>query len=472
MTRKSALLLSALLLSGCAVGPDYQRPDAPVPDTFKEAKDWKIGTPGAVNADAGWWSAFQDPVLDSLERQAAVSSENVKAAEAAYRFAVAQADIANAALFPTIGVSGGITRGKSGESQLAGLRTGKSVVTEGTVGAQASWALDVWGKLRRSREAAEASAEASGDQLAAARLTVQAALASDYFALRGADELQRLLDATVIAYERSLTITQNQYRAGTASKSDVDQATTQLESTRSQALAVTVTRHNLEHAVAVLLGKAPADFALAPADGLAAAPQVPIEVPSALLERRPDVAAAERQMAAANAQIGVAVAAYFPSLTFDASTSNSSTTLSKIFNASNNVWSFGPSLAETVLDWGVRDAQLEQAHAGYDQNVANYRQTVLSALQQVEDDLISLTQLAKQAVVEDRAVASATEAERLIFNQYRAGTVAYTSVVTAQAAALAAKQAALTIHQNQLTQTVALLQALGGGWPANQEKAD
>jgi NodT family efflux transporter outer membrane factor (OMF) lipoprotein len=273
-----------------------------------------------------------------------------------------------------------------------------------------------------------------------------------------------LLNATVLAYEKSLQITQNQYRAGTSNRADVDQAETQLESTRSQAIGVEVTRAQLEDAIAVLLGKAPADFTLPPVDGLAAAPDVPVSLPSDLLERRPDVAAAERQMAAANAQIGVAIAAYFPSLTLTGSTDNNSNALSTLFRASNNVWSFGPQLAATVIDWGARDAQVAQAHANYDQQVAIYRQTVLSAMQQVEDDMVSLSHLSRQADVENRAVASSSEAERLIFNQYKAGTVAYTSVVTAQTAALAARQSALTIHQNQLTTTVALLQALGGGW--------
>jgi len=463
--RQTSLLTLSLLLSACAVGPDYQRPGAPVPASFKETEGWKVSQPQAVDADPNWWSIYNDPVLDALEKQVTVSSQNVAAAEAAYRGAMAAADAANAALFPTIGVSGSFTRekGSSGISALTGGRaSGLGNVV--TAGGQASWALDVWGKLRRSLEAAEATAQGSGDQLAAARLTAQAALASDYFSLRGADELKRLLDATVVAYEKSLQITRNQYKSGTAAKSDVDQALTQLESTRSSAIAVGITRGQLEHAIAVLLGKAPADFSLAPTPGLADAPTFPVTVPSALLERRPDIAAAERQMAAANAQIGVAVAAYYPDLTFTASTSNTASNFGHLFNAANNVWSFGPSLAETVIDWGARGAQVDQARAAYDQQVANYRQTVLTAFQQVEDDMISLTLLAQQAEVEDRAVTAAGEAERLITNQYRAGTVAYTSVVTAQAAALQARQSALSIHQNRLTTTVALLQAMGGGW--------
>jgi NodT family efflux transporter outer membrane factor (OMF) lipoprotein len=460
----ASLLALSLLLSACAVGPDYERPSAPTPAAFKETGGWKISQPQAVDADPNWWSIFNDPVLDGLEKEVTISSQNIAAAEAAYRAAVAAADLANSSLFPVIGVNGGATRAKgSSIDPLSGARVG-TVSTDITAGASLSWELDVWGKLRRTLEAARATAESSNDLLAAARLTSQSALASDYFALRGADELKRLLDATVEAYEKSLKITQNQYKSGTAAKSDVDQALTQLESTRSQAIAVGITRAQLEHAIAVLLSKAPADFSLAATPGLADTPSFPVTVPSVLLERRPDIAAAERQMAAANADVGVAIAAYYPDLSFSAATSNSAATFGQLFKASNNVWSFGPSLTETVIDWGARGAQVDQARANYDQQVASYRLTVLTAFQQVEDDMIALTLLARQSEVEERAVAAAGEAEKLITNQYRAGTVAYTSVVTAQAAALQARQSALTIRQSRLTTAVALLQAMGGGW--------
>jgi len=454
----ASLLTLSLLLSACAVGPDYERPSAPTPTAYKEAGDWKVADPKPVNADPDWWSIFNDPVLDALEKEVTLSNQTVAQAEAAWRAAVATADSANANLFPVIGANAGLTRSKSGLSNTVGNTY--------SAGGSLSWEIDVWGKLRRQLESAQATAESQNDQLAAARLTAQSALASDYFALRGADELKRLLDATVVAYERSLKITQNQYKSGTAAKSDVDQALTQLESTRSQAIAVVATRAQLEHAMAVLLGKTPAQFTVEAENNLADAPVSPVTLPSALLERRPDIAAAERQMAATNAQVGVAIAAYYPDLTFDASFSRTAETFDKLLRAGNNVWSFGPSLSETVIDWGARDAGVALARANYDAQVAAYRQTVLTAFQQVEDDMISLTQLARQAEVEGRAVASADEAERLITNQYRAGTVAYTSVVTAQAASLAAKQSALTIRQNRLTTTVSLLQAMGGGWAA------
>ncbi len=458
---KPSLLTLTLLLSACAVGPDYERPTVTTPTTYKEADGWKVSEPKAVDADPNWWSIFNDPLLDQLEKEVAGSNQSVAQAEAAWRGAVAAADQAQSALFPTVSANAGFTRQKESVSGL-----GSSLSNSYNAGGSLSWEVDVWGKLRRTLEAAQATADADHDALAAAKLTEQSALASDYFALRGADELKRLLDATVVAYERSLKITQNQYKSGTAAKSDVDQALTQLESTRSQAIATVTTRSQLEHAIAVLLGKAPAEFAIAIEPGLAETPATPVAVPSALLERRPDIAEAERQMASANANIGVAIAAYYPDLTFDASFTHTAETFSKLLRAGNNVWSFGPSLSETVLDWGARDAQVAQARASYDGTVAAYRLTVLTAFQQVEDDMVNLHQLAQQDEVENRAVVSADEAERLITNQYRAGTVAYTSVVTAQAASLAAKQSALTIRQSRLTTTVALLQAMGGGWQA------
>ena len=463
---KPSLLTLSLLLSACAVGPDYERPSAPTPAAYKEAEGWKVSEPKSVDSDPNWWAIFNDPVLDQLEKDVTVSNQTVAQAEAAWRAAVAAADQANAALFPTVGATAGMTRSKETAGTYGSASKVSAIGNTFSAGGTLSWEIDVWGKLRRTLEAAQATAESDNDQLAAARLTAQAALASEYFSLRGADELKRLLDATVVAYERSLKITENQYKAGTAAKSDVDQALTQLESTRSLAIATVTTRAQLDHAMAALVGKAPAEFSVAAVDSLADTPVTPVSVPSALLERRPDIAAAERQMAAANAQVGVAIAAYYPDLTFDASFTRTGESLDKLLRAGSNVWSFGPNLSETVIDWGARDAGVAQAKANFDGQVASYRQTVLTAFQQVEDDMVNLTQLAKQEEVENRAVASADEAERLITNQYRAGTVAYTSVVTAQAAALTAKQSALTIRQSRLTTTVALLQAMGGGWKA------
>jgi len=304
--------------------------------------------------------------------------------------------------------------------------------------------------------------------LASATLSAQATLATDYFQLRAEDELKRLLDAAVAAYAQTLRITRNQHEAGTASTSDVAQAESQLETTQAQAVYVDVLRAQLEHAIAVLTGKPPADFTLTPAPLATAVPVMPSGLPSTLLERRPDIAAAERRVAAANAQIGVAMAAYYPDVTLSVSMNYTATALSNLLSAANRVWSLGPQLSQTLFDGGLRSAQVEGARATWEQDTATYRQTVLTAFQQVEDQLVALRVLENQAAVQARAVAAAQLAEQTLLNQYRAGTVAYTSVIIAQTTALNAQQTALTIQQNRLAAAVALIQALGGGWDASR----
>jgi NodT family efflux transporter outer membrane factor (OMF) lipoprotein len=330
--------------------------------------------------------------------------------------------------------------------------------------AGASWEIDVWGRIRRTVESDVANAQASAADLAAALLSAQAALATDYLALRISDELKRLLEETVEADTRSLEITQNRYAAGTAARSDVAQALAQVEGVKAQAINVGVHRAQLEHAIAVRIGKPPAEFSIAPAPLTLQAPVMPPGVPSALLERRPDIAASERAVAAANAQIGVAIAAYYPAITLSASYGFVSSAIETLLRASNAVWSVGPQLAETVFDAGLRSAQVAAARAAHDQTVANYRQTVLAAFQQVEDQLASLRILEQQAEVQERAVKASEEAERLILNQYKAGTVAYTSVITAQTVSLGDKQTALSILGSRLAASVVLIEALGGGW--------
>jgi NodT family efflux transporter outer membrane factor (OMF) lipoprotein len=330
----------------------------------------------------------------------------------------------------------------------------------------ASWDIDIWGKIRRTIESDAANAQASEADLAAARLSAQAALATDYIALRVADEQRQLLDKTVDGYKRSLEITENQYHVGVVAKADVITAQTQLGGAQSQQIAIGVTRATLEHAIAVLVGKAPADFSLPPAALGTIVPVIPAGVPSSLLERRPDVAAAERRMASANAQVGVAIAAYFPDLTLSGTYGFASNVVSGLVHASNNFWSVGGALNETLLDFGARPAQVRQARAAYDATVANYRQTVLTAFQQVEDELATLRILEQQVAVQEETVKSADLSVQLTLNQYRAGTVAYTAVVTAQAIALGDAQTLLTIRQNRLVASVALIQALGGGWDA------
>jgi NodT family efflux transporter outer membrane factor (OMF) lipoprotein len=468
---KTILLCAAALLGGCAVGPDYTRPAAPVPVQFKEAAGWKPATPGQAASGNAWWSVYQDPVLDALEQQIDISNQTLKASEAAWRQATALADQARAGLFPVLSLTASATRAGngSGGNAIAGNQAGAATpasrgLNQFGLAAGASWDLDVWGRIRRTIESDVANAQASAADLAAARLSAQAALATDYVQLRVADEQKGLFDRTVQAYQRSLQITQNQYKVGVAAKADVITAQTQLEGAQSQRIALDVGRSQLEHAIAVLVGKPPADFALAPATLGAAVPVAPSGVPSSLLERRPDIAAAERKMAAANAQVGVAIAAYYPDLTLSGSYGYTGSKVYNLVKAPNSVWSFGGNAAETLLDFGARSAGVAEARAAYDGSVATYRQTVLSAFQQVEDELAALRILEQQDQVQQRTVNFADEAVRLTLNQYKAGTVAYTAVVTAQTIALNDAQTLLDIRQSRLVASVALIQALGGGW--------
>ncbi|HLN25446.1 MAG TPA: efflux transporter outer membrane subunit [Patescibacteria group bacterium] len=463
----ASALAGVMLLSACEVGPDYERPPVEVPKAYKEQGEWKPGEPQQA-ATGPWWSIYQDPVLDQLEQQVEVSNQNLKAAEAAFREASAVVQADTASFFPTVTANGAASRSRTNLSSSSSRQSGVFYENQASTTLGASWVPDVWGRVRRTVEGAEASAQASAADLAGARLSAQSTLAMDYFQLRSLDELKRLLDSSAEAYTRSLQITRNQYASGIASMADTAQAETQLKTTQAQAINVGVQRAQLEHAIAVLTGRPPAEVSVAVEQSLANVPVVPVEMPSALLERRPDIAAAERTMTAANAQIGVAVAAYYPNLTLAGSYGYSSSLIGSLLQASNNIWSVGPQLAGTLFDGGLRNAQETEARATYDQDVATYRQTVLTGFQQVEDQLSTLRILAQQAEVEEQAVKSAQNAERIFLNQYRAGTVAYTSVVTAQATALAAQQTALTVHQNRLTATVSLIEALGGGWDAGQ----
>jgi NodT family efflux transporter outer membrane factor (OMF) lipoprotein len=467
----------ALAVTACAVGPNYHRPSAPVPQRFKEADGWKPAEPREAASGSPWWSVYDDATLDELEKQIDVSNQTLKQSEASWREAIAVVSQARAGLFPTIGVDATASRsGGPGAKSGALTTTGSGGVlavpsshpiNEFELSGTASWDLDIWGKIRRTIEGDVASAQASEADLAAARLSLQGMLATDFIELRVADEQRQLLDQTVDAYKRALLITENQYKAGVAAKTDVITAETQLEGAESQQINVGVTRATLEHAIAILVGKPPADFSLPSATLGTLVPVVPSGVPSSLLERRPDVAAAERQMAAANAQIGVAVAAYFPDLTLSGSYGYASNVVSHLVSAPNNLWSLGGTASETLLDFGARSAQVREARAAYDGAVANYRQTVLTAFQQVEDELATLRILEQQVVVQEQAVKSANLAVQLTLNQYKAGTVAYTSVITAQTIALSDAQTLLTLRQSRLTASVALIQALGGGWDAD-----
>jgi NodT family efflux transporter outer membrane factor (OMF) lipoprotein len=369
-------------------------------------------------------------------------------------------DQARAGFWPT--VTG------SGSRQRAVALAGESPETLNSLSASGTWQLDIWGQTRRTVESDKASAQSSAAAVAAARLSAQSSLATTYFELRAQDSLEKLLDDTVVDEQKSLEITQNRYSFGVAAKADVVTAQTQLLTSQAQQVNAEISRAQFEHAIAVLVGQQPALFSL-PVEPLRTdVPSSPVGLPSALLERRPDVAQAERKMAAANAQVGVAVAAYFPNLTLSGSAGYQNTgLLRQLVNSRNTVWSFGPTLAETLIDGGLRRAQTAQARAAYDASVDNYRQTVLTSLQQVEDNLVALRVLERQAAIEDETVMAAREAERLTLNQYKAGTVPYTSVITAQTTTLSSEQTALTVLLDRLNASVALIQAIGGGWSAD-----
>jgi NodT family efflux transporter outer membrane factor (OMF) lipoprotein len=469
-------MMMCVVVAACTVGPDYQRPAAPVPAAYKEAwkpgpkeAGWRGGLPADSIDRGAWWSVYRDPVLDGLERQIDISNQNLKAAEAAFREAEAIVAEARAGFFPTLGVTASATRSRSAGAGSSATGGGSGNISNAfRLDGAASWTPDLWGKIRRTVESDVATTPASAGLLAGARLSAQGALATDYLQLRVADELKRLLEASVKAFTEALRIVKNQYKSGTADESAVAQAQAQLDGTRAQLIAVGVTRAQLDHAIAVLIGKPPADFAIAPVDTLITVPLIPAELPSALLERRPDIGTAERQMAAANALIGVAVAAFYPDVTLSADIGVAAATLARLFTASSRIWSFGSSLAETIFDGGLRNAQVEQQRAAFDASVATYRQSVLSAFQQVEDQLAGERILAQQEKAENDAVAAARQAERVINNQYLAGTVAYTSVIVAETTALNDAVNALGIRQSRLTASVALIQALGGGWDASQ----
>jgi NodT family efflux transporter outer membrane factor (OMF) lipoprotein len=458
----------ALWLGGCTVGPDYQRPTAAVPAGYKEA-GWQAARPADAIDRGPWWLVFHDNVLDGLERQIDISNQTLKSAEAAYRQAETIVAQARASYFPIGQLNASAARSRVGGAAAGAGRGGSGSINNlFSLTGSASWVPDFWDKVGRTVESNVASAQASAGDVASARLAAQGQLASDYMQLRMTDELKRLLDSAVKAYGEALRITQNQYNAGIAAASDVAQARTQLESTQALAVATGVLRTQYEHAIAVLIGKPPADLTIAVIASVPPLPDIPPGVPSILLERRPDIASAERRVAAANAQIGVAESAFFPTITLAGNIGTTATSLGQLFSASSKVWSFGSTLVQTIFDAGARHAQVEQQRAAFDATVADYRQTVLTAFQQVEDQLAATRILAQQAAAEDIAVTSSREAERIIFNQYKAGTVAYTSVVVAQTAALGNAETAVNIKQSRLVAAVALIQALGGGWDAAQ----
>lgn len=463
--RPLALVAMALSLSACTLGPDYQRPDVPMAAEFKQAEGWKVAAPADALQRGEWWTLYGDAELNNLVGRLNVSNQNLAAAEAQYRQARALVRGARSQLFPTIGGSGGVTRGGQGSTSNSTIQNQARGISESySLGLDASWELDLWGRLRRNLEANQASMQASAADLAAVRLSLQSELVQTYLRLRVMDEQQRLLDQTVEAFARSLRLTENQYRAGIVPKSDATQALTQLRSTEAQAIDLRWQRAQMEHAIAVLIGVPPSELSITERDQIPALPVVPLALPSQLLERRPDVASAERQVIAANAQIGVAEAAWYPDLTLSASGGYRNSSFSNLVSVPNRFWSLGPQLAMTLFDFGGRRAGLEQAEASYDQTVANYRQTVLNSFREVEDNLVQLRVLGEEAVVQQQALEAAQESLRLIENQYRAGTVDFLSVATVQTTALNNERTNLTLLGDRLAASVQLIAALGGGW--------
>ncbi|KVU78828.1 RND transporter [Burkholderia ubonensis] len=467
---------TAVLLAGCAVGPDYHRPDTPMPAAFKEAPaGWKVAQP-ADGADRGaWWRVYGDPQLDALIDKLNASNQTIAQSAAAYRQARALVAEARAAYFPTVGLTASGSRSRSpraslssGSSSSFGGGSSGSIGNSYSVGLDASWEPDLWGKVSRTVGAQRAGEAAAAADLANARLSQQATLAQTYFQLRTADTLQMLLDDTVASYARSLQLTQNRYAQGVAARADVIQAQTQLQSAQAAAIDNGVARAQYEHAIATLIGEPASTFSLPPLPLAAEPPVTPVGVPSALLERRPDIAAAERRAAAANEQIGVAISAFFPTLTLSAQGGVQSSVWSNLFTLPARFWTVGPQLAATLFDAGLRAAQTEAARATYDQDVAAYRLSVLTAFQDVEDNLASQRILAREIDVQRQAVDSAEHALAIVTNQYKAGTVDYLNVLTAQTTAFSAHQKLATIAGQRMVSSVGLVKALGGGWDVSQ----
>ena len=458
----------ALLITGCAVGPSYQRPSTPEVIAYKEAGDWVTAQPADALERGPWWQLFNDPVLHELAARVEVSNQNVAAAVAAYAQARALVSEQRGALFPSVTLSGGASRsGNGGGTGSVNTNTTNGNRTSGNYQASlgAAWEPDVWGRLQSVANGAAATAAASAADLATAKLSAQGELAVNYLSLRQQDAQKALLASTLAGYARALEITQNRYNAGIAAKTDVLQAQTQLANAQADQASVQRTRAQLEHAIAVLVGQAPGNFTLAVApDWKATVPTIPVGVPSTLLQRRPDIAAAERRMASANQQIGVAKAAYYPSLSLNASVGTAASRVADLFSAPAALWSLGLSAAQVLFKGDALDARLDGATAAYDQTVARYRQVVLSAFQNVEDQLSAARVLQIQQALRAQASSAADQVEQQVLNRYRSGQLSYSEVITAQTTALNARRALVQATADRQTTAVALIQSLGGGW--------
>jgi NodT family efflux transporter outer membrane factor (OMF) lipoprotein len=468
------LVCLPLTLTACSIGPQYQRPTAPIPPTYKEAppaaskelEGWKVAQPNDAISRGQWWEIFQDPQLTALAEQVDISNQTLVVAEAQLRSARAAITVARAALFPTVTAGASITGSRQSQNRAGVSNPSSATRADYLLPVDVPYEIDVWGRIRHNVTANIATAQATAADLETARLSIHAELAFDYFILRGLDAQKQLLDLTISLFERALQLTVNRYNQGVASRLEVLQARTQLENARAQAIDLGVQRTQFEHAIAILLGTPPAEFSIPPTTMNIQPPAIPVGLPSELLERRPDIASAERRVAAANEQIGIAQAAFYPTVTLRSTVGLESSSLTNLFSWPSAFWSFGSSLLQTVFDAGRRQAVTEQAQAAYDATVAIYRQTVLTAFQGVEDNLAALRILEAEAEQQAKVVEAAEDALALAINRYKGGITTYLEVVVAQSAALNAEQTALALLTRRMTASVQLVKALGGGWGA------
>jgi NodT family efflux transporter outer membrane factor (OMF) lipoprotein len=463
---RAAVVGALILSSGCTVGPDYVRPATVAPEAYKETSGWKVAEPKAEIARGAWWEIYQDPQLNGLEEQVNISNQDIAVAEAQYRQARALVQAARAGYFPTAAAGAAYTRSRGSEN-VGPARSPGEAISDYLVSGNVSWELDLWGRIRRTVESSQANAQASAADLEGIRLSAQAELAQDYFQLCALDAQKELLEQTVAAYERILTLTKNRYARGVASKADVLQAETQLKSTQAQALDLGVQRAQLEHAVAVLIGKPPSVFSIPVTPLTQTPPSVPVAVPSELLERRPDIASAERRIAAANAQIGVAVAAYYPTVSLSGLGGFQASHRDDWLTWPSRLWALGAAVSETVFDGGLRRAQTDQVRAAYEATVAFYRGTVLTGFQEVEDNLAALWILEEEAKVQDEAVQAAQQSVTVSTNQYKAGIINRLALLVVETIALNNERTAIDIRGRRMTASVLLIKALGGGWKSS-----
>ncbi len=468
LRRAGLLLISALLLGGCTVGPNYVRPPAEVAPTYKEASNFGLAQPTDTIPKGKWWEIYGDPTLNALQDQVTSSNQSLKVAQAQFLEARAAVRTARAAYFPNVTVSPNASSNRQSQSQALFGTTSPVNYNNVELPVDVSYEPDVWGRVRRSVEAARSEAQASAADLASVDLSLHAELAMDYFQLRGLDSQKQLLDSTVLSYQKALELTQSRYSGGIASAVDLAQAQTQLETTRAEAIDVNVQRAAFEHAIAVLIGKPAAEFTQEPLPLIGAPPPIPTGLPSDLLERRPDIAASERRVQEANAQIGVARAAYFPLITLNGSGGFESSGFSNLLSGPAGFWSLAGTAAELIFDGGQRRGLSEQARAAYEQAVDQYRATTLTAFQEVEDNLAALRILQDEAKTEDDAVAAAQHSLDLSTTRYKGGVANYLEVTTAQSAALADEVSAVEILTRRITASVLLIKALGGSWDVSQ----